>query len=172
MYRYPSPLVARVNLRPLIPPGALEKVNPQRVLKAIQRQVVKRIQTQILQSNSLSHRAKVALANGFEVRRGPHSVTVIAKHPAFRPLLEGRKLRQMRWLMKATRPIPIITKEGKLIFRNATPRSMENGHWYHPQRQPTTIIEKAREEAREVIKARLAKEFRAELRKAFARARR
>jgi hypothetical protein len=170
MHRYPSAQVARINLRPLIPPGALEKINPQRVLRAVQRQVVKRIQSKILASNTLSHRAKVALTNGFEVRRGAHSITVIAKHPAFRPLLEGRKLRQMRWLMKADRPIPIITKEGKLIFRNATPRSMENGSWYHPQRQPTTIIEKAREEAREVIKARLAKEFRKEIRKALARA--
>jgi hypothetical protein len=169
MYKYPSPQVARVNFRPLIPPGALEKVNPQRVLRSIQRQVVKKLQTKILES-TLSHRAKVALANGFEVRRGASSITVIAKHPGFRPLLEGRRLRQMRWLMKAERPIPLIDRTGKLIFRNASPRSMENGSWYHPPRSPTTIIEKAREEAREIIKARLAKEFRKEIRKALARA--
>src|SRR5690606_17331060 len=170
MYRYPSTKVARVNLRPLIPPGTLEKVNPQRVLKSIQRQVAKKIEAKILQSSSLSHRAKLALSKGFEVRRGTHSITIVAKHPAFRPLLEGRKYRQMRWLVKATRPIPIITKEGKLIFRNATPRSMENGSWYHPPREPTTIIEKARDEARAVIKARLAKEFRKEIRNSIARA--
>lgn len=168
MYRYPSVQVTRVNFRPLLPPGTLQKVNPQKVLRALQRQVVKKLRVKILAS-PLSHRARIALANGFEVRTGAHSITVIAKHPGFRPLLEGRQFRQMTWLVKATRPIPLLDKNGKLIFRNATPRSMENGSWYHPSRQPTTVIEKAREEAREVIKARLAKEFRKEVRKALAR---
>lgn len=171
MFKYPSVHVARINLRPLMPPGALEKVNPQRILKALRSEVMKKIQYRILQS-TLSHRAKVALKNGFDIRVDQNSITVVAKHPAFRPLLEGRKLRQMRWLVKARVPIPIITDDGELIFRNASPRSMDNGSWYHPQRQPTTILEKAREEAREIIKARLAKEFRHQVRAAIVRARR
>ena len=43
MYRYPNTQVSRINLRPLIPPGAFQKVNPHRVLKALQRQVVKKL---------------------------------------------------------------------------------------------------------------------------------
>lgn len=171
MFQYPSPQVTRINLKPLLPPGALEKINPQKVLKAVRLQVLKKIQKSILDS-TLSHRAKVALSNGMEIRRGLNSITVVAKHPAFRPLLEGRRQRQMRWLMKAKRPIPIITKEGKLIFRSATPRSMDNGSWYHPPRQNTTIIEKAREDAKKIIKARLLREFRKEVKKGFARAQR
>lgn len=171
MFKYPKISVTRINLRPLIPPGALERVNPQRILKSVQREVTRKIQSKILQS-TFSHRAKVALRDGFEIRRGANSITVVAKHPAFRPLLEGRRLRQMRWLVKAQRPIPIITDTGELIFRNATPRSMDNGSWYHPERKPTTILERARDESREVIKERIAKEIRREIRTALARARR
>jgi hypothetical protein len=171
MYSYPNVNVTRVNLKPLLPPGTLERVNPQKILKLVQREVLKTLQRKITQS-TLSRRAKVALKKGFEIQRRMSSIVVVAKHPAFRPLLEGRRNRQMRWLVKAQRPIPIVTDEGELIFRSATPRSMDNGSWYHPQRQPTTVLEKAREEAREVIKERLRKELRKEIRAAMGRARR
>jgi hypothetical protein len=168
MFAYPNIKVTRVNLRPLLPPGTLEKVNPQRILKKVQREVLKQIQHHIMQS-TLSHRAKVSLKSGFEVQRRARSVVVVAKHPGFRPLLEGRKHRQMRWLVKAKRPIPIITDTGELIFRNATPRSMDNGSWYHPERKSTTVLEKATKAAREVLKKQLKKEFKLEIRKAMGR---
>lgn len=168
MFAYPNIKVKRVNLLPLLPPGTLERVNPQRILKKVQREVLKQVQHQILQS-TLSHRAKLALKSGFEVQRRTSSVVVVAKHPAFRPLLEGRKRRQMKWLVKATRPIPIITDTGKLIFRNATPRSMQDGSWYHPKRESSTVLEKASKAAREIIKARLKKEFQLEIRKGMGR---
>lgn len=168
MFAYPNVKVTRVNLRPLLPPGTLERVNAQRVLKKVQRAVLKQVQHQILQS-TLSHRAKLALKSGFEVQRRTSSVVVIAKHPAFRPLLEGRKRRQMKWLVKATRPIPIITDTGELIFRNATARSMKDGSWYHPKRESSTVLEKATKAAREIIKDQLKKEFKLEIRKAMGR---
>lgn len=171
MFKFPNVKVARVNLKPLLPPGTLERVNPRRILKMVQREVLKTIQRKIVQS-TLSHRAKVALKKGFEIQLRMSSIVVVARHPGFRPLLEGRHERQMRWLVKAQRPIPIVTDEGELIFRNATPRSMDNGSWYHPPRQPTTVMEKAREEAREVIKVRLRKELLREIRSASRRARR
>ena len=89
------------------------------------------------------------------VKTGPSSITITAKHPAFMPLLDGQKAEQMAWLTKARRPIPIITEEGELIFRSATPRSMQRGSWYHPGRKPTTVIERARKEARAVVKKRI-----------------
>jgi hypothetical protein len=168
MFAYPNIKVTRVNLLPLLPPGTLEKVSPERILKMVRREVLKQVQSKLFQS-TLSHRAKVALKNGFEVQRRPRSVVVVAKHPAFRPLLEGRHQRQMRWLVKATRPIPIITDTGKLIFRSATPRSMDNGSWYHPPRQSTGVLEKARDEARKVIKKRLKEVFLREMRAGMAR---
>lgn len=171
MFAYPNVKVTRVNLLPLLPPGTLERVNPQRILAKIQREVFKQVQAQILQS-TLSTRAKVALSKGFEVQRKVSSVVVIAKHPGFRPLLEGRKRRQMDWLVKATRPIPIITDTGELIFRNATPRSMEDGSWYHPKRKATTVLQKASKAAREIIRERLKSEFKREVKAGMARARR
>lgn len=171
MYAYPNIRVTSINLLPLLPPGTLEKINPHRVLKRVQREVFKEIRTKIFES-TLSHRAKAALKKGFEVQIRTRSVVVVAKHPAFRPLLEGRKHQQMKWLVKASRPIPIITDTGKLIFRNATPRSMEDGSWYHPQRKSTTVLEKASKAARKIIKSRLRSEFQREIRAAMGRARR
>jgi len=157
----------RINLKPLVPEGALD-VDPKKVLKAAQREILRTLRTEI-QAQAFSPRAKRALKNGMTTKLGPNSLTIVAKHPAFFPLLEGQHRQQMKWLMKATRPIPIILDNGKLIFRNATPRSMARGRWYHPGRKPTTVIEKARRRTREVIKTRLGKAMQRQLRAAMAR---
>lgn len=170
-YKFPKIEVQRVNLKPLMPPGALDKINTKKVLRSLQQSVLKRIRNKILQS-TFSDRAKKALYNGVAVKVGPNSITVVAKHPSFRPLLEGQRPGQMRWLLKAKGPIPIITEDGELIFRNATPRSMENGSWYHPGRQATTILERAREEARDVIREKIRKDLQKQVRGALARKRR
>jgi len=170
-FKYPSTTVTRINLRPLVPPGGLEKLSPERILKKLQREVTRELKSHLFQT-ALTHRARRALQEGFEVKVHKNSITVRATHPAFRPLLEGQRSKQMTWLTKATRPIPIITDEGKLIFRNATPRSMQNGSWYHPGRQPTTVIERARSAARELVREKVGKDLRKQLRAAVARARR
>lgn len=171
MFKAPKVDVQRVNLRPLVPPGELERINPQKVLRSLQQSVLKRIRNKILQG-TFSARAKKALYSGVKVRVGPSSITVVATHPAFLPLLQGQRPGQMRWLLKAKRPIPIVTDEGELIFRNATPRSMENGSWYHPGRERTTILEKARAEAREVIREKVRKDLQKQVRGALARSKR
>ena len=155
----------RINLKPLIPEG-LEDVDPKKVLKAVQKEILKSLQEE-LQEQAFSHRAKVALAKGLTTKMGPNSLTVIATHPAFLPLLEGQQRQQMTWLTKAKAPIPIILDDGELIFRNATPRSMERGRWYHPGHPATTVIEKARDRTREVVKKRLGKELQRRLGKAM-----
>lgn len=167
-FKYPSSKVTRINLKPLLPIKDLEAVNPHKALKALERQVHESIKDKITQA-PLSGRAKAALSQGFEIEVGPSSITVVAKHPAFRPLLEGQTPGQMRWLQKARGPIPIVTPEGETIFRSATPRSMDNGSWYHPGRKPTTVIEKARKESREVIRAEVKKDIRKQLRVIAAR---
>lgn len=170
MFKPPKVEVTRINLRPLVSQQELERISPERVLRGLQQSILKRIRSKLLQA-PFSDRAKKALYRGVEVRVGKNSVTVVAKHPAFRPLLEGQKPQQMRWLTRAKRPIPIITDEGELIFRSATPRSMENGSWYHPGRKPTDIIERAREEAREAIRENVARDIRRQIRAAFQRGR-
>lgn len=147
----PGPKVTRVNLKPLIPEGTLEDFNPERFLQKLERLTLRNIERNIRQE-AFSPAAKKRLIEGMRVERGPKSITVIATDPAFRPLLEGQKPGQMRWLVKAQRPIPIVLDSGELIFRSATPQSMSNGSWYHPGRKPTTVIERAKEAARETVK--------------------
>jgi len=159
--------VARVNLKPLVRPYDLEQINPERVLKRLRREILKQLKAQI-QQEAFSVAAKRKLLESFEVIVGPRSVTVRALHPAFRPLLEGQEAGQMKWLTKAKKPIPIITEEGNLIFRSATAKSMADGKWVHPGREPTTVIEKTRQIARETLKKNIKKELLQQLRAAMA----
>jgi hypothetical protein len=161
--------ITSAKLKPLIPTG-LTRFDPKRVLRSLEREVLKSLRGKILQE-AFSPRAKRALTQGVQVTYGPKSITVVATHPAFIPLLEGQRKKQMTWLTKARAPIPIVTDDGKLIFRWATARSMRNGSWVHPGREPTTVIERAKEEARKVIKARMTKELRKQMRESLRSAR-
>jgi hypothetical protein len=161
--------VARVNLKPLVRPYDLEQISPERVLKRLRQEIMKQLKLQI-QQETFSPAAKAMLLRSFETKIGPRSVTVVAKHPAFRPLLEGQEQGQMKWLKKSKRPIPIVTDSGELIFRSATAKSMDDGRWIHPGREPTTVIEKTREIARETLKKHIKKELAQQLRAAMARA--
>jgi len=162
----PKVKVGRINLKPLIPKGTLESFDTKKVLRSISREIVKKLKENILKE-AFSDRAKKALTQAIGIKTGPSSITVIAKHPAFMPLLDGQKAEQMTWLTKARRPIPIITDDGELIFRSATPRSMERGSWYHPGREPTTVMERARKEARAVVKKRIVKALGSHVRKTY-----
>lgn len=152
----------RFNFKPLVPKGAIDKVDPRKVLQATQREILKQIRVRI-QEGAFSPRAKRALAKGLRTRIGTSSITIIATHPAFFPLLQGQKRQQMSWLTKATRPIPIILDNGEMIFRNASPRSMSMGGWYHPGRRNSLIIDKAREATREIVKRRIGKALQRQL---------
>ncbi len=168
-FKFPDVRVTRVNVKNLIPDGGMQLVDTHQVLKRLQREVLKQIKSHIFQE-TFTHRAKRAMAEGMEVVVGPRSITVVAKHPAFRPLLEGQRARQMLWLTKAVRPIPIVLDTGELIFRNATPRSMENGSWYHPGRKPTTVLDRAKKAARTIVKKKVREHLRRQFRDAIVRA--
>lgn len=160
--------VKRVNLRPLLPEGALD-IDVEKVLKRLQREVLKQLRSKIVQE-AFSERAKRALLDAIKIVIGPSSLSITANHPAFKTLLQGQAPGQMTWLTKAKAPIPIITEEGELIFRSATPKSMEDGSWQHPGRQKSTVLERAKEEARLLIKQRLEKELVKQLRKQMGQA--
>jgi hypothetical protein len=152
-----SPPQFRINVKSLLPKR--RKVEPRRVLREAQKEILRQLRREI-QDTAFSTRAKRALSQGMTTRIGNRSLKVIAKHPAFFPLLRGQKSEQMTWLTKAKRPIPIILDDGTLIFRNATPRSMQNGSWIHPGRSPTTVIERARKKTREIIQRRVVESLR------------
>lgn len=134
-------------------------VSPDRALTRLKNEILYRIKKK-LQASQLSERAKKAFAKNISVRLSKSSIVIEAKHPALLKLIKGQKAGQMRWLMKAQAPIPIITDAGELIFRNATPRSMANGKWVHPGRDPQTFIDLAKQEAKAVVKERLLEELR------------
>lgn len=167
---FPPNIVTHIKYKPLLPTGELERFGSAKVLKSLRKEVFREIQKRITQE-PFSQAAKRVLLAGFKLNIGENRLTIEATHPAFRPLLEGRKKKQMQWLTKARRPIPIITDTGELIFRSATPRSMENGSWYHPGHKPTNVIEKATEVAREIVKKRLREQLKKELRAMIRRTR-
>ncbi len=167
---FPPKVVTHVKYKPLLPVGGLGKFDSVKVLKSLKKEVFRDIQHRIMQE-PFSPAAKKALLEGFKLIIGENRLTIEAINPAFQPLLEGQRPGQMRWLTKARAPIPIVLDSGEVIFRSATPRSMQNGSWYHPGRKPTKVIEKATEAARETIKRRLKKQLKSELRSMIGRMR-
>lgn len=133
------------------------KVDSAKVLRTLKRELHKRIKLKI-EETAFSPRAKRAFKKAVSITIRTHSLMIHTHHPGFLPMLKGQKREQMRWLTKASRPIPIITDQGVLIFRWATPRSMERGSWVHPGREPTNFIDRAKKEARKFVKEHLTKE--------------
>jgi len=136
-----------------------------RALKMMKGEVLYRLKRKLLQS-TFSERAKKAFAKAIAVKIGPSSLTITAKHPAFILMLKGQKKGQMKWLSKAKRPIPIITESGELIFRTATIKSMRDGKWRHPGRDRFDFVEKAKIEARVLIRERMTKEIQSVVKRA------
>jgi hypothetical protein len=154
----------RVYMKPLLPPGrAGARIPVDKVLQRSKQHLLRRLKANLLQT-TFSPQAKAALARAVSIRLKPSSLQVVAKHPAYRPLVEGQHPVQMRWLLKARRPIPIVLDDGRLIFRNATPRSMVQSSlgakpgWWHPGRTPQNYVEKAKEEMRKHIREYLLKD--------------
>jgi len=158
----PAMIATSIYLKPLIP-TALAGMSFDRVLRRLQRDLLKRLKAK-LQQTVFSDRAKKALARSMRIEVHPSSLRVTTNHPAFFPLVDGQAKGQMTWLTKAKRPIPIITDTGKLIFRNATAKSMANGSWIHPGRKPSDFVSKAKSEARKFLKGKLVAEVRKQIR--------
>src|SRR5574338_223956 len=157
-------VATRIYLRPLLPPNPIKGMSIDKVLRQTQRDVLRRVKRKLLQT-TFSERAKKALAKSIHVVLKPSSLQIVSNHPAFIPLLKGQRQSQMTWLTKAKRPIPIITESGELIFRTATAKSMADGKWVHPGRPPSDFLDKAKEETRNFVKAKLMEEVRKQLRR-------
>jgi hypothetical protein len=157
--------VTSVRRGPLLPKDA-QKLDPTEALRMIQRRLLRQIRAELKQE-TFSDRAKRALSKAVSVKLMPKSVEVLANHPAWRPLVEGQRSGQMTWLAKAKAPIPIITEDGELIFRTASPRSMRDGKWVHPGRKPSHFVERAKQVVRSKVKAMLAAEMARQLRESL-----
>lgn len=130
-----------------------------RALQLMKGEILYRVKKKLIQS-TFSDRAKKAFAKAISIEMGPSSLSIVSKHPAFSLMLKGQKKGQMTWLTKARRPIPIITETGELIFRSATAKSMKDGKWIHPGRDRQDFVEKAKTEAKLLIRERVLKEIR------------
>jgi len=124
------------------------------VLKRLKGKFLERLRVQVQQA-TFSRAARAALSKAMKVEVKKSSLVLTVNHPAWRPLVEGQRMQQMVWLKKAKAPIPIVTDNGKVIFRTATAKSLRSGKWVHPGRQPSNIVEKARKDAREWAKKTL-----------------
>lgn len=161
-------VATRVYLKPLVPERMFQTGDPEAILKRARRDLMRRLKQELMQT-AFSDRAKRSLARSLAIEIKPSSLRVISKHPAFGPLVRGRKQRQMTWLTKARVPIPIIKEDGELIFRWASARSMRDGRWVHPGRDPSTFVDRAKKTSRAFMKDKFEKELRKQGRAAWKR---
>ena len=151
-------IATRMYLKPILPETLADK-DLGKTLTRVKRALLKNVREQLTQT-AFSDRAKKALARSIKIEVKPSSVQITSPHPAFESLVAGRKNQQMKWLTKASHPIPIVKEDGEVIFRNATARSMADGKWVHPGREPSDFLVKAKDSAREFLKERLGQEAR------------
>jgi hypothetical protein len=166
VHKTPAPapqFVARINYKPLASTEALERLNPEKILQDVQKKILKAVRKRIMQ-DAFSPEAKKTLSKGIKTKLGPRSLTIVATHPAFLPLVMGQKTGQMRWLRKSPTPIPIVLDSGKVIFRTASARSMNDGKWVHPGRKPSRVVDLARKDARKIVLDKIKKELRKQFR--------
>jgi hypothetical protein len=161
----PKVRIDSVYLKPLARDFA-DLVDPMVALRKLKAEMLKRMRKGLTQE-TFSEAAKKALSQALTIKVGASSLIIIAKHPAWKPLVEGQRSGSMMWLAKAKHPIPIITESGKVIFRSATAKSLANGKWVHPGRQKSHFYDRAREEAREFMKKHLAGQIRRQLAQAL-----
>lgn len=163
-------IATRMHIRGLISPHLMAEATEINIRKALEKSrmdLMRRIKAKMTPT-TFSKRAKKALAKAMKIEIKPASLLVTIDHPAFGPLVKGQKRQQMKWLVKSPTPIPIITDEGELIFRNATAKSMKRAGggpregkrgWVHPGHKPSDFIGVAKAESRSFLKAKFAKEL-------------
>jgi hypothetical protein len=177
-------VVAQMRIFPLMPRNFSSQSSIDAALRVARRDLMRRLKAKLGQT-AFSRRAKEAFAKALKIETKAASLVVTVNHPGFSPLVDGRRRKQMTWLKKARRPIPIITETGELIFRSAHAGSLTwtNGPmtgpnvgkkrgWRHPGRDPEDFVDRAKEDAREFLRGKLTQEFMKELRKSFAKKRR
>lgn len=116
------------------------------VLKYAGQQAVQEIEKEIMRSSW--KKAPTNLIKSFSYKVRGSRVTVVSTHPGAEFLNRGVKRHQMRTLRQK---VPIITSDGKLIFRNLTAKSLANGKWVHPGYQGKHFLRRGMSRARQRI---------------------
>lgn len=127
---------------------ALKKAAPiamQELKREIDRHSFKRPPTRLKESFS------------YEIRES--RLIIESDHPAATYLEEGVEPHQMDYLQDADGPIPIMTDDGEVIFREATEESMEDGSWFHPGLQGKHFLERALDKAKERVLDEMKREY-------------
>ncbi len=174
----------QMRIGPLLPDGRSTEEAIKAAMRVARRDLMRRLKRKLTQT-TFSARAKLAFAKALKIEAKPASLVVTINHPAFSHLVGGRRKRQMTWLKKARRPIPIITETGKLIFRSAHARSLtwtegpmtgpnvgQKKGWRHPGRTPSDFVERSKEEARAFLKEKLKNELQTLILKSLSKRRR
>jgi hypothetical protein len=146
--------------KPILGEGNLH-ADPAKVLRSLKYQLNLRLKKKLeglITHPAYSAKVKAKIAKSLQIHVKKSSLVLTTNFAGFFPLLYGSKAHQMTWLTKAKRPIPIKLEDGTTIFRWATGASMLHNSWWHPGYRPTTLIDKAKKETREFVKARLAAE--------------
>ena len=81
---FPRFIMDRIYLKPLVPKEA--EVDSKRVLKSLQRDILKRIRSSLKTQEAFSERVRKALAKSLKVSMMGSSIRITTNHPAFMPL--------------------------------------------------------------------------------------
>jgi hypothetical protein len=120
------------------------------LLKRLAKLVVESVKKD-LKAGPFSSRARESLANSISVKFENDGFVIQSSHPGFRPLVYGRKKGPMDWLGKSSKPVPVLTKDGRLVFRFPSAKSLKSGAWVHPGSQKTTLPDVVKRNAREIV---------------------
>lgn len=105
------------------------------------------------------NKTPTALLRSFAYQVKESSLIITSDHPAAHYLDKGVDPHQMIYLERADRPIPIITAEGDVIFRQATSKTMADGSWQHPGIKGKHFLTRGVERARERIKEEVSSSY-------------
>lgn len=136
-----------------------ENISVDQAFRKMSRELLNQIRKRVMQT-AYSDAAKKRLAKALRVDVRENTLGLKVRDPLWGYLVQDYATGPytMTWLAKARKPIPIVTETGEVIFRNASPASMRNGKWVHPGRPALNLAERAKKEARQIVRQRLAKE--------------
>jgi hypothetical protein len=151
--------------KPLVKGTPLEdEADRTKLLEETGREAIKEVQKEISRLSFKGQPTDLLNSFTYEVE-GKSTLVLSSDHPAAKYLNRGVKPHQMKYLEGAT--VPIVTDDGEVKFRTATPKSMRDGKWQHPGIKGKHFLERGVEKAREKIKQKVAEDIKERIKKRF-----
>ena len=143
-----------------------DKVDMSDLLEEVGKDAIKAIQKEIGRASFKGQPTR--LKNSFSYRiEGKSTLVIESNHEAAQYLNRGVRAHQMKYLVNSKGPIPIVLDNGSVIFRNATPKSMRDGKWYHPGIRGKHFLDRGVEKARAEMKDTVKKDIQSRFKKRF-----